>query len=638
MYFIKGVKSHISNATELADAYYSTKDVIYRADVCNYNNTEFVEKYRDRFPELIDNILFVNLFYENWTQTITGVNTRFPAHVFLMVWDTDQYYVLDYDLQSLLTLSQPLVKVPARDYLARILNTDRTVEHLNDLLANPDKKSKHLPLFRLFTVDEWNKFHVTAGTNIRGLGREYYTKNSEYNNKDYNPDLIPALNFYEYMEFLKESSPKVENLKEKYDNATVKDYKEVLSNVRLTTEQIQDFLKLLKNYPLISHAEQKVLSVEEQNTNTTKSLSVKQEEPVKQADPNSKNEDGKTALMQAIENNDIPRIQIFLQTPEINVLAKNNQGLNALMLAIKLNNTSIVAMLLQTKKFDISMRFKHKINALSLAEELKNPEMLALVKNYMRNLDERYENESLAVRLLNIVDEVDNIIQSSTLTQNRYSWDLERKNLQVNPEDTCAYQALLKKLTEKDEDGNSCNIILPGYYGAEILDFLLQVPGMDINDRNGSGISLLMCQYGDDNSAMAHYLLGIPGINVNIKDFSGNTPLIRAVKEGSIEVIKELLKVPEIDIFATNRDKLSALDIASTNRDEGAYRIELEPGSYYYQHDMEYREKFKSICELIQNQIKVLQNRNNGDLSFFRQQNNTSLKKNHENESQYSPT
>ncbi|MFA6304098.1 MAG: ankyrin repeat domain-containing protein, partial [Legionella sp.] len=436
MFFISGLNSEITNATALADAYYSSRDAIYAKEECHYNNTQFIEKYRDRFPDLVDKILFVNLSYISWNQTVTGVNKQFTCHVFLMVWDTDQYYVLDYDLQNVLSPAQPEVKIPAKDYLARILNTDLTVEHLNDLLANSDKKSEILPLFRVFSVDEWNTFYNTRGSNVRGLKFEYLTKKSEYN-KDYNPDLIPSLNFYEFMDFLKETSPNVDNLKKKYDNATIKNEEKVLSNARLTTVQIQDFLALLKDYPLISHATQTIVSVAEQRNPT-----VKQEAPVTQADPNSTNEDDNTALLLAVERNDVESISMLLQNPDVNVLAKNNQGLNALMLAINTNNIAVVMKLLQSQKFDSSLRTKHKLNALSLARQVNNPEMLSIITQYMHVLDERYQNESLAARLLNVVDEIDKLIRfAKPIYYKINTWSQERENLQNHPNDKNAYQA-----------------------------------------------------------------------------------------------------------------------------------------------------------------------------------------------------
>ncbi|MFA6304111.1 MAG: ankyrin repeat domain-containing protein, partial [Legionella sp.] len=502
-----------------------------------------------------------------------------------------------------------------------------------DLLANPDKKSEILPLFRVFSVDEWNTFHQTRGSSIWGLSSEYYIKKTEYNNKDYNPDLIPSLNFYEFMEFLKETSPNVDNLKKKYDNATIKNEEKVLSNARLTTVQIQDFLALLKDYPLISHATQTIVSVAEQRNPI-----VKQEAPVKQADPNSKNEDGNTALLLAVERNDVESISMLLQNPDVNVLAKNNQGFNALMLAINTNNIAVVMKLLQSQKFDISLRTKHKLNALSLAGQVNNPEMLSIITRYMQISDERYQNESLAARLLNVVDEIDKLIRFAKpiIYSERYNWSRERENLQNHPNDKNAYQALLQKLTNADCNGFGLIQTRPDESGAEFYDLLMQIPGVHINVQTKIGLTLLMRDSTSDNRAIVRYLLGIPGINVGIQNESGENALMWAVKHGSIGVIEELLQVPEVTIFAKNKDNQTVLDIATNYRDKGLYpaNIKLDPGSNHYQKGLQYREKYKKICELIQNKIEVLQNQNNSNSFFFESPKTDDLIKNNADKSQ----
>ncbi|MFA6303935.1 MAG: ankyrin repeat domain-containing protein [Legionella sp.] len=336
-----------------------------------------------------------------------------------------------------------------------------------------------------------------------------------------------------------------------------------------------------------------------------------------QSNPNLTNKDGMTALMFAIENNDIQSIQILLQTPDINVLTKNNQGLTALMLAVKLNNTSIVAMLLQTNKFDLKSEVNHKLNILSLAKEVNNPEMLFIIAYHMHVLDERYENESLGVKLLNIVDEIDKIIKSITFP--RYisipSWNVERNKLRANPDDDNAYQALLKKFNERNADGCTCITTLGFYCGTQMLDLLLQIPGVDVNSQNYAGFSLLMTLCVENNYKKIAYLLGVPGINVRLTNKNGDNALMIAVSQLKIESIKELLQAPGLDILAKNKDNRTVLDIATKYRDKGIYPadIKLDPGSNHYQKDLQCRENYKDICELIENKIKELSKQNDTD-------------------------
>ncbi|MFA6303934.1 MAG: hypothetical protein WC627_12495, partial [Legionella sp.] len=85
---------------------------------------------------------------------------------------------------------------------------------------------------------------------------------------------------------------------------------------------------------------------------------------------------------------------------------------------------------------------------------------------------------------------------------------------------------------------------------------------------------------------------------------------------------------------AKNKANLSALDIAIKKKTEGLYPNpeRFEPGSYYYNLEMEYREKYKKICELIQNKIEVLQNQNNSNSFFFESPKTDGLIKNNTDE------
>ncbi len=84
---------------------------------------------------------------------------------------------------------------------------------------------------------------------------------------------------------------------------------------------------------------------------------------------------------------------------------------------------------------------------------------------------------------------------------------------------------------------------------------------LDINLLyNGYNALLLMCDYG--NVKIVKELLKISNIDINIKDINEVTALMRACINGHTEVVKELLKTPGIDYNAIGWNKNTALIFA----------------------------------------------------------------------------
>lgn len=140
------------------------------------------------------------------------------------------------------------------------------------------------------------------------------------------------------------------------------------------------------------------------------------------------------------------------------------------------------------------------------------------------------------------------------------------------------------------DDGNTALIRAVYNNHPDVVKFLLQAPGIDVNKQNYQGATVLISACGLRDLNMVELLLNAPGIDVNVQDGFGNTALITAVPPFDIEnpelaslfagtpffsspdnsrqIIKLLLELPAININAQNKSGLTALAAAdsSTNR------------------------------------------------------------------------
>jgi ankyrin repeat protein len=87
--------------------------------------------------------------------------------------------------------------------------------------------------------------------------------------------------------------------------------------------------------------------------------------------------------------------------------------------------------------------------------------------------------------------------------------------------------------------------------------------GEDVNEQKRlMGTTPLMMAIIMKNHEIIQYLLTVPGIDVNIQDYSGSTALIRAVKSNSKQEVRVLLMDPRVDLNILDRDGKTALDYA----------------------------------------------------------------------------
>ncbi|KAK2177685.1 hypothetical protein NP493_585g01008 [Ridgeia piscesae] len=143
-----------------------------------------------------------------------------------------------------------------------------------------------------------------------------------------------------------------------------------------------------------------------------------------------------------------------------------------------------------------------------------------------------------------------------------------------------------EKLNEHDREGLS-----PLHYAARYDRFasvvVLVKAGADVNDKDDDGATPLHCaaRYRhkeghpkDYEQTVISYLVA-NGAKINAKDKDGTTPLHFAVSRGSKEACEELVNFERINIEAKDHQKMRALHLAATHKNEEIVEILLSKGA-----------------------------------------------------------
>ena len=96
-----------------------------------------------------------------------------------------------------------------------------------------------------------------------------------------------------------------------------------------------------------------------------------------------------------------------------------------------------------------------------------------------------------------------------------------------------------------------------------IVKVLLKQPSLDINRSNSQGFTAVHKACFHDNVTSIRMLLGDPRLtSVNARNFIGWTPLLMAVFGGSIECVRELVRVEGVDLETTDAEGRSLEEAA----------------------------------------------------------------------------
>lgn len=116
----------------------------------------------------------------------------------------------------------------------------------------------------------------------------------------------------------------------------------------------------------------------------------------------------------------------------------------------------------------------------------------------------------------------------------------------------------------------------------DIANMFLGKPGLDVNEKDRDGKSILIDAIDNDKISCINYLKTVPGINVNIRfnltyftiEYKNVTPLLFALRKSeyayqntniSEDVINSLLSYPGIDVNATDSEGISPIKEITNN-------------------------------------------------------------------------
>jgi len=114
-------------------------------------------------------------------------------------------------------------------------------------------------------------------------------------------------------------------------------------------------------------------------------------------------------------------------------------------------------------------------------------------------------------------------------------------------------------LGDEDDENSTALMQAADRSNREVVERLLQVPGIDVNVTDDDGWDALYTAIrwatsddDDDIALIAHRLLCVPGIEVNTSAESGNTNLHWAYLNGNFGIALRLLMMPGINVDARN--------------------------------------------------------------------------------------
>ena len=279
-------------------------------------------------------------------------------------------------------------------------------------------------------------------------------------------------------------------------------------------------------------------------------------------DVNTKDENGRTGLMRAVDNNHYSVVELLLKTPNIDVNHRGDYNICALYSAIYCSNigyNKALKLLLDVPNIDVNRVKDDGFNALHHAVLGNNIEALKLLLNVPSIDVNIVSTDSGASALLLAVD---------NRYGHRYGWDnrcghryghkiealkllLNAPGINVNIVDNEGQSALHRAVSENNIEG---------------LKLLLEVPSIDVNIVDNRGRNAVHQAVTDDNIWALKLLLNHPGttiLTLNLKDTYGLTPVMRAVKyEENSRCLKLLAADPRVDLDTTDANGWSLEDLA----------------------------------------------------------------------------
>jgi len=283
---------------------------------------------------------------------------------------------------------------------------------------------------------------------------------------------------------------------------------------------------------------------------------------------------GMTILLHAVNHNQDEIIELLLKLPNININEQDKNGNSALILSSMKGYKKIVELLLKYPNININLKNKNGLNAL----------MLSVFNGYMDILEKLIENGAdievkddngctpliLASRLgqteiaSKLIENGANINAKGKLsiTKNNVYYIDREKGTPMLYAILCGKIGIVKLLIE-----NGVEIKVKGseFYlfraiekdQKEILDILIK-KGADPNSIMYD-LSVLMYSVKLGKKEIVKMLLKNPNIDINLQNSEGFTALMFAALNGQKEIVQFLLEQPDIEIDIGNKHGFTAL-------------------------------------------------------------------------------
>ncbi|MBR3676095.1 MAG: ankyrin repeat domain-containing protein [Alphaproteobacteria bacterium] len=280
-------------------------------------------------------------------------------------------------------------------------------------------------------------------------------------------------------------------------------------------------------------------------------------EIAKGADVNARDDFGETVLMYAsLWSKDPKLIQSLIDSGgSINVSAKN--GRTALMNAITNNNIEMVKMLI-IHGANVNSKLDNGNTALMFATDCNcNPDIIKLLIQH--NADVKVTDNEGRTPLISAVDR-DGFGNLDIIT------NLVKSGADINAEDNLGWTPLIWSMVgglsaiifkNQMNDENLLKII-------ETIKKLVEL-GADVNKKFADGTPLMIAICENKDPKIIHTFIEL-GAHVNVEDSKKRTPLMCAVRKHENPKIVEMLLDAGADINAKDNGGKTALDYAKENK------------------------------------------------------------------------
>ena len=286
-------------------------------------------------------------------------------------------------------------------------------------------------------------------------------------------------------------------------------------------------------------------------------------------DVNTQGTDGKTALILAAEKGELEIVAHLLRHPEINVNIKDIEGITALGYALEHKNKKMAMLLMENTQFDWHQISDYSIFHFIFAlESFENQLFTCFNVDYNTRL-------GIAVKA-GCKDIVTGLLKCSEVDVNyqKTRWDKTVLMEAVESENYEIIELLLQHpgidLNKRAHFGKTVLMEAVERRAYYIVELLLQHPGIDLNKQYNDRSTALMLAVRTGLVGIVGLLLRQPGIDVNIQNNDRSTALMLAVGLGRREIVELLLQQPGIDVNIQNNDRSTALMLAV---ESGNYEI-----------------------------------------------------------------